>query len=154
MGLPYCNQIKSWTKISSLKLQIISPSGNFPAISDDLVNSYHLLLSCLDLFYANAMTTRHTKEMVNPEFIEGNNTVEVGNKCVVRIWLVAWLLLIPARGPSIAFILLDGDDCELAVMLAETHEDTRWYIIVCYKFIFCKFSCFEVYKPEREETCS
>ncbi|CAB3999055.1 retinoblastoma 1, partial [Paramuricea clavata] len=44
--------------------------GSFPAISDDLVNSYHLLLSCLDLFYSNAMVTRHTKDMVNPEFID------------------------------------------------------------------------------------
>ena len=52
---------------------IFSFSGNFPAISDDLVNSYHLLLSCLDLFYTNAMTTRHTKEMVNPEFTEGKS---------------------------------------------------------------------------------
>lgn len=55
------------------KLRIFSSSGNFPAISDDLVNSYHLLLSCLDLFYSNAMTTRHAKEMVKPEFIEGKN---------------------------------------------------------------------------------
>ncbi|XP_046842187.1 retinoblastoma-like protein 1 [Xenia sp. Carnegie-2017] len=44
--------------------------GNFPAISDDLVNSYHLLLSCLDLFYSNAVGARHTKEMVDPNFTD------------------------------------------------------------------------------------
>ena len=47
-------------------------SGNFPAISDDLVNSYHLLLSCLDLLYSNAVGARHTKEMVDPNFTDGN----------------------------------------------------------------------------------
>lgn len=29
--------------------------GNFPAISDDLVNSYHLLLSCIDLIFSNVL---------------------------------------------------------------------------------------------------
>ena len=29
--------------------------ADFPAISDDLVNSYHLLLSCVDYVYANAV---------------------------------------------------------------------------------------------------
>ena len=42
--------------------------GNFPAISDDLVNSYHLLLCCLDLFYSNALATRHSKDMIDPDF--------------------------------------------------------------------------------------
>lgn len=45
--------------------------GNFPAISDDLVNSYHLLLCCLDLIYSNALFARHKKDLINPSF-EGN----------------------------------------------------------------------------------
>ena len=31
---------------------------DFPAISDDLVNSYHLLLSCVDFIYANAVLAK------------------------------------------------------------------------------------------------
>ncbi|XP_070574365.1 retinoblastoma-like protein 1 [Ptychodera flava] len=33
----------------------VQVKGNFPAISDDLVNSYHLLLCCLDLIFSNAI---------------------------------------------------------------------------------------------------
>lgn len=42
-------------------------TGNFPAISDDLVNSYHLLLACLDWFYANALLGGR-KDLLNSEF--------------------------------------------------------------------------------------
>eukprot|EP00057_Strongylocentrotus_purpuratus_P006729 XP_011661203.1 PREDICTED: retinoblastoma-like protein 1 [Strongylocentrotus purpuratus] len=43
------------------------PSGNFPAISDDLVNSYHLLLCSLDLMFANAVLANR-RDLLNPEF--------------------------------------------------------------------------------------
>ena len=43
-------------------------TGHFPAISDDLVNSYHLLLCCLDLLYSNALFTRNRRELLNPNF--------------------------------------------------------------------------------------
>ena len=46
-------------------------TGNFPAISDDLVNSYHLLLCCLDLLYSNALYTKNRQNLLNPNF-EGN----------------------------------------------------------------------------------
>lgn len=46
-------------------------AGHFPAISDDLVNSYHLLLCCLDLLYSNALFTKNRRELLNPNF-EGN----------------------------------------------------------------------------------
>ncbi|XP_028391773.1 LOW QUALITY PROTEIN: retinoblastoma-like protein 2 [Dendronephthya gigantea] len=61
--------------------------GNFPAISDDLVNSYHLLLSCLDLFYGNAISTRHTKDMVKPEFMEAvlNYTIQKESKVATNV---------------------------------------------------------------------
>lgn len=42
-------------------------TGHFPAISDDLVNSYHLLLCCLDWFYANALMGGR-KDLLNPSF--------------------------------------------------------------------------------------
>uniref|UniRef100_A0A8C5ZFZ1 RB transcriptional corepressor like 2 n=1 Tax=Marmota marmota marmota TaxID=9994 RepID=A0A8C5ZFZ1_MARMA len=42
--------------------------SNFPMISDDLVNSYHLLLCALDLVYGNALQCSNRKELVNPNF--------------------------------------------------------------------------------------
>lgn len=45
-----------------------APSGNFPMISDDLVNSYHLLLCALDLVITNALLCNARKELLNPDF--------------------------------------------------------------------------------------
>ena len=42
-------------------------AGNFPAISDDLVNSYHLLLCCIDWFFANALLGAR-KDLLKPDF--------------------------------------------------------------------------------------
>ncbi|XP_076642895.1 retinoblastoma-like protein 1 isoform X2 [Halictus rubicundus] len=41
--------------------------GAFPDISDDLVNSYHLLLVCCDLIYNNALLANR-KDLLNPNF--------------------------------------------------------------------------------------
>lgn len=49
-------------------LTLYNPIGNFPMISDDLVNSYHLLLCALDLVYGNALQCSNRKELVNPNF--------------------------------------------------------------------------------------
>ncbi|KAM5138330.1 retinoblastoma-like protein 2 [Mantella aurantiaca] len=46
----------------------INAKGNFPMISDDLVNSYHLLLCALDLVYGNALLCPNRKELLNPSF--------------------------------------------------------------------------------------
>lgn len=37
-------------------------------ISDDLVNSYHLLLCALDLVLTNALLCNARKELLNPDF--------------------------------------------------------------------------------------
>lgn len=37
-------------------------------ISDDLVNSYHLLLCALDLTFTNALLCNARKELLNPNF--------------------------------------------------------------------------------------
>lgn len=37
-------------------------------ISDDLVNSYHLLLCALDLVYCNALLCSTRKDLLNPAF--------------------------------------------------------------------------------------
>ncbi|XP_069508219.1 retinoblastoma-like protein 1 isoform X1 [Ambystoma mexicanum] len=42
--------------------------GNFRMIGDDLVNSYHLLLCCLDLIFANALQCTNRKDLLNPLF--------------------------------------------------------------------------------------
>ncbi|XP_033625998.1 retinoblastoma-like protein 1 isoform X1 [Asterias rubens] len=49
-----------WTLFTLIK-------GNFPAISDDLVNSYHLLLCCLDLVFANIVLANR-RDLLNPDF--------------------------------------------------------------------------------------
>ncbi|XP_011351658.1 retinoblastoma-like protein 1 isoform X2 [Ooceraea biroi] len=41
--------------------------GAIPDISDDLVNSYHLLLVCCDLIYSNALLANR-KDLLNPHF--------------------------------------------------------------------------------------
>ncbi|XP_065610288.1 retinoblastoma-like protein 1 isoform X1 [Cyrtonyx montezumae] len=42
--------------------------GNFRMIGDDLVNSYHLLLCCLDLVFANALLCSNRRDLLNPSF--------------------------------------------------------------------------------------
>ncbi|XP_032701639.1 retinoblastoma-like protein 1 isoform X3 [Lontra canadensis] len=42
--------------------------GNFRMIGDDLVNSYHLLLCCLDLIFANAIICPNRHDLLNPSF--------------------------------------------------------------------------------------
>lgn len=37
-------------------------------IGDDLVNSYHLLLCCLDLVFGNALLCANRKDLINPTF--------------------------------------------------------------------------------------
>lgn len=49
-----------WTMFVQVK-------GNFPAISDDLVNSYHLLLCNIDWFFSNALLGGR-KDLLNPDF--------------------------------------------------------------------------------------
>uniref|UniRef100_A0A8C6UHX7 Retinoblastoma-like 1 (p107) n=1 Tax=Neogobius melanostomus TaxID=47308 RepID=A0A8C6UHX7_9GOBI len=45
--------------------------GNFRMIGDDLVNSYHLLLCCLDLVFGNVLVCSNRKELINPTFKDG-----------------------------------------------------------------------------------
>uniref|UniRef100_A0A672KVX3 RB transcriptional corepressor like 2 n=1 Tax=Sinocyclocheilus grahami TaxID=75366 RepID=A0A672KVX3_SINGR len=47
---------------------LLCPVGNFPMISADLVNSYHLLLCALDLVYCNALLCSSHKDLLNPAF--------------------------------------------------------------------------------------
>jgi len=42
-------------------------TGHFPAISDDLVNSYHLLLCCLDWIYYNTLISDR-RDLLNHSF--------------------------------------------------------------------------------------
>ncbi|XP_028440894.1 retinoblastoma-like protein 2 isoform X2 [Perca flavescens] len=49
-------------------LLFVHAKGNFPMISDDLVNSYHLLLCSLDLVFTNALLCNARKDLLNPNF--------------------------------------------------------------------------------------
>ncbi|KAG8446282.1 hypothetical protein GDO86_013930 [Hymenochirus boettgeri] len=42
--------------------------GNFCLIGDDLVNSYHLLLCCLDLIYTHVLQCPNKEDLLNPTF--------------------------------------------------------------------------------------
>lgn len=42
--------------------------ANFKMISDDLVNSYHLLLACIDFCYSNVLVAENARDLLNPEF--------------------------------------------------------------------------------------
>uniref|UniRef100_A0A672ZQ64 Retinoblastoma-like protein 2 n=1 Tax=Sphaeramia orbicularis TaxID=375764 RepID=A0A672ZQ64_9TELE len=46
----------------------VHAKGNFPMISDDLVNSYHLLLCALDLVFTSALLCNSRKDLLNPNF--------------------------------------------------------------------------------------
>ena len=61
----------------------VCAAGNFPMIADDLVNSYHLLLCCLDLVFSNASLCSHRANLINPAF-----TGRRGNLCFSRFKMV------------------------------------------------------------------
>ena len=44
--------------------------SNYSAISDDLVNSYHLLLACIDFCYSNALVAENRRDLLNASFSE------------------------------------------------------------------------------------
>merc|ERR1711892_13202 len=48
----------------------IRVKGEFPSISDDLVNSYHLLLSCVDYMFGCAWVDKR-EDLINPSFDSG-----------------------------------------------------------------------------------
>ncbi|XP_033213411.1 retinoblastoma-like protein 1 isoform X2 [Belonocnema kinseyi] len=65
--------------------------GTLPALSDDLVNSYHLLLVCCDLMYNNALLSDR-RDLLNPEFPglpknfnEDNYTPPYSANCIVDL---------------------------------------------------------------------
>uniref|UniRef100_A0A3Q2CBU5 Retinoblastoma-like 1 (p107) n=1 Tax=Cyprinodon variegatus TaxID=28743 RepID=A0A3Q2CBU5_CYPVA len=63
--------------------------GNFRMIGDDLVNSYHLLLCCLDLVFGNALLCANRKDLINPAF-RGDDCAEsspVISHCIVFVFI-------------------------------------------------------------------
>lgn len=60
--------------------------GNFSLIGDDLVNSYHLLLCCLDLVYSHALQCTHKDDLLNPSFTAKLSTSDHGGEdppCII-----------------------------------------------------------------------
>uniref|UniRef100_A0A665TGE5 Retinoblastoma-like protein 1 n=1 Tax=Echeneis naucrates TaxID=173247 RepID=A0A665TGE5_ECHNA len=58
--------------------------GNFRMIGDDLVNSYHLLLCCLDLVFGNALLCANRKDLINPTFRGKVDTTDEPPPCVLE----------------------------------------------------------------------
>lgn len=48
----------------------IQVKSSFSEISADLVNSYHLLIACIDFCYNNVLFTEYAREVLNPNFSE------------------------------------------------------------------------------------
>lgn len=48
----------------------IQVKSSFSEISADLVNSYHLLIACIDFCYNNVLFTEYAKDVLNPNFSE------------------------------------------------------------------------------------
>ncbi|XP_065641777.1 retinoblastoma-like protein 2 isoform X4 [Hydra vulgaris] len=46
----------------------IQVKAQYPDISDDLVNSYHLLLCCIDLVFANTLSSKKLKSSINKTY--------------------------------------------------------------------------------------
>lgn len=46
----------------------VRAKGNFPTICDDLVNSFHLLLCCVDLMFLNSLVSKVRRDLLNPTF--------------------------------------------------------------------------------------
>ena len=57
------NQVKSTTW-----LLFIYAKSHFPGISDDLVNSYSLLIVVINFIYLNVLPIKPNKHLLNPEF--------------------------------------------------------------------------------------
>ena len=47
---------------------LMSSIAQYPDISDDLVNSYHLLLCCVDLAFGNIVCVKQHHGAISPEF--------------------------------------------------------------------------------------
>ena len=61
----------------------IRVKASFPGISDDLVNSYHLLLATIDYVYSNAVT-ENREDLLNPSFAESiSEDSDRSNTCIL-----------------------------------------------------------------------
>ncbi|XP_031749859.1 retinoblastoma-like protein 1 isoform X1 [Xenopus tropicalis] len=61
--------------------------GNFCLIGDDLVNSYHLLLCCLDLIYAHVLQCPNKEDLLNPSFTAKLPALDPSSEdapCIIR----------------------------------------------------------------------
>nr|XP_057911502.1 retinoblastoma-like protein 1 isoform X2 [Doryrhamphus excisus] len=85
----------------------VHTKGNFHMIGDDLVNSYHLLLCCLDLVFGNALMCANRKELINPAFIgtapmlgtDGHVSADESPPCVLeRLCELHHGLVVEAKG--------------------------------------------------------
>ena len=79
-------------------------------IGDDLVNSYHLLLCCLDLIFANALSCPNRRDLLNPSFkgMVGPDYLKSNVLCsLVFKW--GWRLVVSFLPPHPLFSGLPAD---------------------------------------------
>lgn len=100
-----------------MKSGLLSFSGNFPMISDDLVNSYHLLLCALDLIFTNALLCNARKELLNPNF-KGNYVKNLWLRDFQRLWMIPVVILLKSKVAELVTC------SELNIFLSETTDFT------------------------------
>uniref|UniRef100_A0A8D2LDF1 RB transcriptional corepressor like 1 n=1 Tax=Varanus komodoensis TaxID=61221 RepID=A0A8D2LDF1_VARKO len=72
--------------------------GNFRMIGDDLVNSYHLLLCCLDLIFAHALKCPYKEDLLNSSFKADSRTTEPPPCIIASLCELHDGLLVEAKG--------------------------------------------------------
>ena len=64
----YCTRDCSFSRYIINVTRVISPfiTGQYPQINDDLVNSHHLLLCCMDMLFCAAVAGKR-RDLLNPD---------------------------------------------------------------------------------------
>ncbi len=121
-------KVSDWLILNILNAQVNSwhdfcfISGNFRMIGDDLVNSYHLLLCCLDLVFCNALMCSNKKELIN-QYFRGKTpfTSLWVNVSLINCWFSVYKSL-SLRRQTVTSEYIDcirGVSCKLAHLVLE-----------------------------------
>lgn len=80
----------------------VNVKANYSTISDDLVNSYHLLLACVDFCHANASECENGSELLNskfPQLSSETNQNASSTTCILKTLCNRWDgMVVEAKG--------------------------------------------------------